>query len=124
MLSNELNTLFGEIFKDVTNPRLHSYVFPSLYPTFDAVMVLLYLPLLNHLVLPCCPYTSMKQRLGIGVAVNIIASVAAALLQWLTEHLPSRLSLEHKLVYLLIPLALLALTELLIFVTGELFHLV
>ena len=118
MLSNQLYRVFGEIFKGVANPRLHNYVFPTLYPMFDAVMVLVYLPLLNHLILPCFPFTTMKERLGIGVGVNIIASAIAALLEWLTQQLD--VSSEHKLLWLLIPVALLALTELLIFVTGEL----
>lgn len=117
MLSNQLYRVFGEIFKGVANPRVHSYVFPTLYPTFDAVMVLIYLPLLNHLILPRFPYTTMKGRLGIGVGVNIVASAAAALLELLTR----KVSSEHKLLLLMIPVALLALTELLIFVTGEQF---
>ena len=112
-MSYQVSSLVGVITRP-TNMKYSKFVFPTLYTIFDAVSVLVYLPLINHLVLPCFPSLSMKKRLGIGSLVNIITLISAAYLQWGTGAFDSK----HVLLWFLIPGALLPLGEMLTFVTG------
>ena len=114
MMSYQVSNLAGVITRP-TNMNYKNFVFPTLYTIFDALCVLIYLPLINHLVLPCFPSLSMKKRLGIGSFINIVTLISAAYVQWGTSASDSK----HILLWLLIPGALLPLGELLIFVTGE-----
>ena len=114
MLSYQLSNLVGMITRP-TNMKYSEFVFPTLYTIFDAVSALIYLPLINHLVLPCFPSLSMRKRLGIGSLVNIITLISAAYVQWGTGASDSK----HVLLWLLIPGALLPLGEVLMFVTGK-----
>jgi len=33
----------------------------------ESILVLVIVPLLNHIVLPCLPWATMKKRIGVGV---------------------------------------------------------
>ena len=114
MMSYQVSNL-AETITRPTNIKFHNYVFPILYTIFDALIVLICLPLINNLILPCFPSLSMKKRLGFGLLLNIATSVSAAYVQWGTGDLDS----EHILLWLLIPGTLLSVGELFIFVTGK-----
>ena len=114
MISYQLSNLAGVITR-LTTTKYSEFVFPTLYTIFDGLCALIYLPLINHLVLPCFPSLTMKKRLGIGSFINIVTLISAAYVQWGTGASDSK----HVLLWLLIPGALLPLSELLIFVTGE-----
>ena len=114
MMSYQMSNLVGMITMP-SGLKYYNYVFPALYNIFDGFSVLIYLPLINNLIIPCFPLTSIKKRLGFGSLVHIVALISAVYVQWGTGTLDS----EHTLLWLLIPGALLPLFEVLIFVTGE-----
>ena len=117
MLSYQVSTTIRSVVNESSaNARFRNYVLPTFYSIADAVMVLLFLPVLNHLILPYFPLMSIKKRLGFGSFVNFLALGFAAYLQWAKRDA----SPEHRLLWYLIPVSLLALAELLVFVTGEL----
>ena len=119
MVSQQVSTLLKTVSESrsmLSNARLQE-IFSTLYTTFDSTAILLYLPVLNYLTRPFCPSVSMKERLGVGAAVNVIAAVSCIFVWWTTQYL--KISPEHTLLWFLIPAALLAVAELYLFVTGE-----
>ena len=119
MLTYQVSTTIRDIVnKSGADSRFRNYVLPTVYTIIDDLIVLLFLPVLNHLIIPSFPLMSIKGRLGFGAFVNFVAVGAAACLQWSAQGLST--NSEHKLVWYLVPVSLLALAELFVFVTGEL----
>lgn len=117
MLSYEVSTTIRNVVNGSdADTRFRNYILPTSYNIIDDLMVLFFLPVLNHLILPYFPLMSIKKRLGFGALVNFLALGVAAYLHWAKRDA----SPEHKLLWYLIPVSLLALAELLVFVTGEL----
>ena len=96
--------------------HLETYLFPNIVIVFDVSTILISVLIMNYLIIPYLPPSmSMKKRIGFGMLLNIAALVAAAAVEGGT-HTSSH---ERQLLWLLLPGILLALGEVVIFVTGK-----
>jgi len=85
---------------------------PNLLRLCNIVTILICLPILNHLVVPCLQNAvSMKHHIGLGVFLNLCALIASICLEQsqLTKQLP----------WLILPAVLLSIGEMLVVATGK-----
>ena len=78
----------------------------------ENVIVCLLIPIFNNLLLPFNPGLSMKPRLGVGVFFLVLSIIASIILQL------SVMTEKHLFLLLLLPIALFAVADMLIVVTG------
>lgn len=104
----------------IDNARTFSVTVPTgqqikfdLFLITETMIVCLAIPVLNHLVLPFNPGLSMKRRLGVGVFFLLLSVVIAMVIEILQNRI------KHLLLWLLLPTALFAIADMLIFVTGK-----
>ena len=107
MLSYEI----GNLFKHVT--QINTELFFNVFTLCNILTIMLFLPILNHLIIPCFPTLSMKARVGFGVALNTFAVVVAAIVEGCVH----KESFERQLLWLLLPSTLLAIAEVLVSLT-------
>ena len=94
--------------------HLETYLFPNIVNVFNVSTILLSVLIINYLIIPYLPPSvSMKKRIGFGILLNIAALIAAAAVEGGTH------SHGRQLLCLLLPSILLALGEVVIFVTGK-----
>ena len=106
MISFQMNN-YG---KNSTNPVLH-HLAPNLLDLSNIVTILICLPIMNHLVVPCLQNAvSMKHHIGLGVILNLGTLIASICLEWLQP--------ANRLPWLLLPAVLLSIGEMLVFATG------
>ena len=86
----------------------------------NGATVVIFVPILNHVLIPFLPRfnMSLKLRLGSGVVLNVLAFVTATFIQGIVQEDQNVTELD-KLLWLLLPAILLALGETLVFVTGN-----
>ena len=103
--------------KTHANLHLQAYLCPNLVSLCNELIILFCLPIVNHIILPCAHLAAtnnMKIRIGFGVCLNTIATISAAVLEGTTE----ANSFEYRLVWLLLPIVLVSVAEMLVVVTG------
>ena len=100
------------------NVYKHGYplISRNIFILWNLISILVALPLLNFLVVPCIPSSTMRERIGFGVAFITLSSVIAAFLEWCVVH---DMSQGLQLLWLLIPSVCLSFGEVLLFVTGK-----
>ena len=85
---------------------------PNFLRLCNIVTILICLPILNHLVVPCLQNAvSMKHHIGLGVFLNLGAVIASICLELF---LP-----PNRLPWLLLPAVLISIGEVLVFATGK-----
>ena len=92
-------------------------LFPDLFVLWNIVTIMVALPILNFIVLPCIPSSTMRERIGFGVALVALSAVLSAYLEWCVL---SDVSSLHKFLWLILPSVCVSLGEVLLFVTSEL----
>ncbi len=93
----------------------HIHVIPvDLFSLVENSLILITIVFLNHVVLPFMPGMSMKRRLGVGVLFFLLS----ALLGTLLKAEPSNIHSDRKFLWMLMPIVLYAIGEMLVFVTG------
>lgn len=118
MISYQVHN-FTLVAEGLHNPTIdQSYLTGNLLTIFNTVTILFCCPLLNHLILPCLPSTSMKKRLGLGILLNAVAIAVAAILEFSTFNHDA----AHRVLFLIIPALLISVAEALVFITGKLGH--
>ena len=55
---------------------------PNIFAFINTVTVFLTLPLVNNILIPCAPSLRIKEKVGIGMAIAIVAVVSGAYLEW------------------------------------------
>lgn len=115
MLSYQIRslTLSAEGIKNPTADM--NYLTGNLLTIFNTVTILFFCPLLNHLILPCLPSTSMKKRIGLGSLLNAVAIAVAAILEFSTFNHDTM----QRVLLLMIPVLLISVAEALVFITGK-----
>lgn len=78
-------------------------------------IIILVLPIINHLVLPLWPNTSIKFKLGMGVLLNTLSLAIGAFILWFGEALNS----QQLFCWLVLPAILFSVAEALVFVSGK-----
>ncbi len=97
---------------------MYSYISPSdridTYNLIDDGVILLFIPILNHMILPCVPGASIKRRIGVGVFFLFLAAALSTVVDWQLQHIHS-----NPVVWQMIPIVFFAVGEALIFVSGS-----
>ena len=87
------------------------------YDLIETSLILFYVPLLNHIILPCFPGVSMKGRIGVGIFFFFLSTSLGTVV---TSQLTSIHSPHMKIFWETMPIVLFAFGETLVFVSGEL----
>ncbi len=111
MLSFQMSNLVDTLTHIDSN--LHQYL--SLFVLWNILTILIFLPIVNHLILPYWPSLSMKKRIGAGVFLGALATAVTAILEY-TVH---RMSYQTQLVCFLLPTTILAISEVLVLATSK-----
>ena len=110
---------FTLVAEGLHNPTINqNYLTGNLLTIFNTVTILFCIPLLNLLIVPCLPSTSMKKRLGLGILLNALAIAVAAILEFATFNHDA----TQRVLFLMIPVLLISVAEALVFITGKLGH--
>ena len=100
-------------FENVSNFSVKaSTVSYDLFSIIENGLIILLIPVLNHVILPCIPGPSMKRRIGVGVFFSLLSVALWTVLDW-NSHT------KIKLLRIIFPTALLGIGEMLVFITGE-----
>lgn len=114
MLSYQVSSLFSNLSQE--NDHIQTYLYPNIHIVYNNLLIVIFVLLLNYLVIPYLPPSmNMKWRLGCGMLLNMAALFSAALLEGVTHHC----TIEHRLLWLMVPATMIAFGEMVTFVTGE-----
>ena len=92
-------------------PVIPGYVAPYLLRICNIVTILICLPIMNHLIVPCLQsIINMKHYIGFGIVLNLGAVIASIWLEWFPR--------TNHLLWLLLPAVLLSVGEMFVAVTG------
>ena len=80
MLSYRLNHTLSVAL--AARPVLAKAVAPNIFTFINTVSIFLTLPLVNNILIPCAPSLRIKEKVGIGMAIAIVAVVSGAYLEW------------------------------------------
>lgn len=95
----------------LTMPVILAYVAPNLMRICNIVTILICLPIMNHLIVPCLQSTiNMKHYIGFGIVLNLGAVIVSIWLEWFPR--------TNRLLWLLLPAVLLSMGEMFVAVTG------
>ena len=120
MLSYCYNTTLSKYIKDhssrpQTIHKLEYLVLPDTYLLLNSILSTLFIPLMNHFLVPCVPSMTIKERIGIGMAVTITGLVSAVYVEWT---MPNLMPL-HKAMWYTIPTVLLSVQEIFTIVSSK-----
>lgn len=102
--------------------RINYILDPHFNSLVNIITILIVLPIVNHAVLPFLSLRmSLKIRISIGLVLNLLAIAAATFLQGTVEsNAPYHTGIRYqKLLWLFLPSILLALGEMITFITGK-----
>lgn len=89
---------------------------PDAFSLWNALIIMMALPIVNFVILPCFPSWTMRERIGVGVVLIALSAVLTAYLEWCIFPLVSQ---HHQLLWLVLPVFTVSIGEMLLFVTGE-----
>ena len=78
-------------------------------------IIIIILPVINHLVLPFWPNVSIKSKLGVGILLNVLSLAFGGYIIWWQKPLTS----EQLFCWLILPALLISIAEALVFVSGK-----
>ena len=111
MLSYRLNETLSA---SIDNPNLHTILFPNLYGLLNTMTIVLALPLVSHILVPCVPSMTMRERIGIGMAISTVALGCAAYLEWAVADVTPL----HQALWFILPSIILSVQEAFTVVSG------
>ena len=113
MLIDRMNNTLTEATHNST--KLSTIFLPNVYPIINTLSLIVFLPLVNHLMVPCIPSMTIRGKIGLGMGIAVLSLGLGALLEWAVEN-ASPLS---KALWFTIPSILLTLPEVFVFVSGK-----
>ena len=111
MLSYRLNETLS---MSIDNPNMQTILFPNVYSLLNTMTIILALPLVNHILVPCVPSMTMRERMGIGMAISTVALGCAAYLEWAVADATPL----HQALWFILPSIILSVQETLTIVPG------
>ena len=111
MLEDQFNTTIYEVIES----KGAYYLASNFTVLINVVTFLIFLPILNHILIPFIPGFSMRIRIGCGLVCNLLCVAIAALLQVGQFNLTK----YSKLGWLIVPAILLSLGDALTVVTSK-----
>ena len=112
MLSYQLNSTLSVSVEDSPPGQynvhyLQNMVFPNVYLFLNTMTIILALPLVNHILVPCVPSMTIRERIGIGMTIHFVALGCAAYLEWAVADATPL----HQALWFILPAVLLSVQE-------------
>lgn len=87
----------------------------SYFELLNNIVIILFIPLLNNVLLPCVPGASIKRRVGVGVFFFLLSTVVGTVIFWRAN----TTDLSTPLLWLTIPILVMSLGDALVFISGK-----
>ena len=112
MLSYRLNYTLSVSIADPLKARA---LLPNIFNFVNTLTVALIVPIVNHILVPCIPSMTIKEKIGIGMAISIVGVVFGAYLEWaVADKKPL-----YKALFFIIPSVILSIQETFAIVSGQ-----
>ena len=101
--------------------QLNVDVYPNIYWAVNTITIILTVPLVNFLFIPCFPKLTIRARIGIGLVLYCIGSVVLMIIHGIPLASEDQHSIVSRaqLVCLLIPASIVALAEVFTVISGK-----
>ena len=118
MLTYRINATFLEATTN-SSGFVHS-ISSNLFLTVNNLVGLLSVPLVNHILIPCVPSLSMRGRMAVGMAINILSIISAACIEVCVRSL--HITPLHTELWFILPVVLITIPEILTAMSGVYLH--
>ena len=81
MLTYRINATLYEATTNQSGVYFVREISSNLFFLLNITVGLLFVPLINHVFIPCFPSLTMRGRMAIGMAVNVVAIITAAAIE-------------------------------------------
>ena len=81
MLSYRINATLFEATINATDTNYLNLISSNMFIIMNTLTGLLFVPLVNHLFIPCIPSLSMRGRMAVGMVINVMAIVTASCIE-------------------------------------------
>lgn len=115
MLTYRMNATLFEATGNSSHDYLHQ-ISSNAFIFLNCLIGLLFVPLVNHIFIPCVPSLSMRGRMGIGMTINVLAIVATVCVEAGIRSLHT--APFHKILWFIVPTVLITLPEVLTAMSG------
>ena len=88
---------------------------PNMFFVVNSITGLLFVPLVNHIFIPCLPCISMRGRMAVGMVINALAVLSAGCIE---NSIHGAVEPLHALLLYIIPIVLVTLPETLTTMSG------
>ena len=88
---------------------------PNMFFVVNSITGLLFVPLVNHIFIPCLPCVSMRGRMAVGMVINALAVLSAGCIE---NSIQGAVEPLHTLLLYIIPIMLVTLPETLTTMSG------
>ena len=132
MIQNIFYFQFNEIISFETNKTLAIYYpneflednfYPNINFAVNALFVLLSLPIINYVIIPCFPKLTIRARIGVGLTLYCIGNIAVVAIHTAAlVHNHWRQVSKIQLFCLLLPMIIFAVAEALMSVSSKHMH--
>lgn len=117
MLTYRINATLYEATTNHSGVHFVREISSNLFFLLNIVTGLLFVPLINHIFIPCFPSLSMRGRMAIGMVINVMAIITAAAIEAGIRD-THRTPLEQLLLLYILPTLLVTLPEVLTTMAG------
>ena len=90
---------------------------PNIYAFLNTLSLMVFLPLVNHLLVPCVPSLTIRGKIAIGFVITILSLSLILVLEFTL----SKQSALQRFLWYAVPSILLTLPEVLVLVSGKLY---
>ena len=121
MLTYRINATFFEATSNSSGFYNNTHFISSnLFLTVNALVGLLFVPLVNHILIPCVPSLSMRGRMAVGMAIHILSIISAASIEACVRSL--HITPLHTELWFILPVVLITIPEILTTMSGVYLH--
>ena len=101
--------------------ELNTDIYPNIYWAVNTITIILTIPVVNFLFIPCFPKLTIRARIGIGLVLYTVASVVLMIIHGIPLASEGQHSIVSRaqLVCLLIPASIVALAEVFTVISGK-----
>ncbi|CAI8051365.1 Protein NRT1/ PTR FAMILY 3.1 [Geodia barretti] len=110
MMSFRVNATIFTATANSSNVAFLQSLSPNMFIIVNSITGLLFVPLVNHIFIPCLPCVSIKARMAIGMIVNAVAILSAGSIEF-SLHSGTMSEPVHTLLLFIIPTVLITLPE-------------
>ena len=88
---------------------------PNIYVALNTLSLMVFLPLVNHLLVPCLPFLTIRGKMAVGFVITILSlSITLVVENRLSDQSPL-----HRTLLIAVPAILLTLPEVFVKVSGK-----